>query len=304
MPPCFVTIFNMLPSPCNSPSLSAVLFYRKRKPMKQQPSIGMALSGGGVRGVAHAGIFRALVEHGIEITYLSGSSAGAMAGALYAAGYPPEDILEFFKKNANNIFQWRHIARSKPGMLDSAQYAELFEPWLKDHTFETLYKKLHICVTDVLKGEIRFFSSGELVRPILASAAIPGVFTPVDIDENWYIDGGTMNNFPVEPLIGTGDIVLGSFVSLKKALDRSELTSTLQLLNRASDLSFIAVSLQKFKYCDLVFAPPELWEYGIFDTKKVDEIYQIGYEHACRQMDSLLALLEPMEHYGKGASRL
>ena len=80
--------------------------------------------------------------------------------------------------------------------------------------------------------------------------------------------------------------------------------STLQLINRASDLSFMAVSIQKFGLCDLVFAPPELWEYGIFDTKKVDEIYQIGYEHACRQMDSLLALLEPMEHYGKGASRL
>ena len=272
--------------------------------MKQLPAIGMALSGGGVRGAAHAGVFKALAEHDVEVTNLSGSSAGAMAGALHAAGYPPEDILEFFKKNAHNIFQWRHIARSKPGMLDSDQYAELFEPWLKDHTFETLNKKLHICVTDVLKGEIRFFSSGELVRPILASAAIPGVFTPVEIEDNWYIDGGTMNNFPVEPLIGTGDIVLGSFVSLKKALDRSELTSTLQLLNRASDLSFIAVSLQKFKYCDLVFAPPELWEYGIFDTKKVDEIYQIGYEHACRQMDSLLALLEPMEHYGKGASRL
>ena len=255
----------------------------------------MALSGGGVRGAAHAGVFKALEENGIELTHLSGSSAGAMAGALYAAGFKPEDILEFFKTNAGNIFQWRNFSRNKPGILDSDHYAQLFEPWLKEHTFETLSKKLHICVTDVLNGKIRFFSSGELVRPILASAAMPGVFTPVEIDENWYIDGGTMNNFPVEPLTGQCDVMLGSFVSLKKVLEKEELTSTLQLLNRASDLSFIAVSLQKFKLCDLVFAPPELWKFGIFDTKKVDEIYQFGYEHACSKMGQLLAILEPAE---------
>lgn len=263
--------------------------------MGQHPVIGMALSGGGVRGAAHAGVFKALEENGIEITHLSGSSAGAMAGALYAAGYPPEEILEFFKVNAANIFQWRHFSRSKPGILDSDKYAELFEPWLKDHTFETLSRKLHICVTDVLQGTIRFFSSGELVRPILASAAMPGVFTPVEIEEHWYIDGGTMNNFPVEPLVGECEVVLGSFVSLKRALEKSELASTLQLLNRASDLSFLAVSLQKFEWCDLVFAPPELWQYGIFDAKKIDEIYRAGYEYTSSQMERLEAVLNPEE---------
>ncbi|MCB9264447.1 MAG: patatin-like phospholipase family protein [Lewinellaceae bacterium] len=259
--------------------------------MKQKPTIGMVLSGGGVRGVAHAGVFKALEESGIRIDQLSGSSAGAMAGALYAAGYSPEDILEFFKTNAHNIFQWRHFARSKPGILDSDQYAELFEPWLKGHTFKTLSRKLYICVTDVLKGKVRFFSSGELVRPILASAAMPGVFTPVEIGENWYIDGGTMNNFPVEPLMGKCDILLGSYVSMKKEVEKSELSSTLQLLNRASDLSYLEISLHKFKTCDLVFAPTELWQYGIFDVKKIEEIYQAGYEHACSRMGSLKEIL-------------
>ncbi|MCB9053771.1 MAG: patatin-like phospholipase family protein [Lewinellaceae bacterium] len=263
--------------------------------MKQQPEIGIALSGGGVRGAAHAGVFKAMEESGIKVTRLSGSSAGAMAGVLYAAGHGPEEILEFFKVNAGNIFQWKHLAHSKPGMLDSDKYAELFEPWLQEHTFETLSKKLHICVTDVLQGNIRYFSSGELVRPLLASAAIPGVFTPVEIGENWYIDGGTMNNFPVEPLVGQCDVLLGSFVSLKKPLEKSELASTLQLINRASDLSFMAVSVYKFKWCDLVFAPSTLWQFGIFDTKKVDEIYQAGYEHACRKMDKLMAILEVVQ---------
>ncbi|MCB9272579.1 MAG: patatin-like phospholipase family protein [Lewinellaceae bacterium] len=263
--------------------------------MRQQPTIGIALSGGGVRGAAHAGVFKALEENGIEANCFSGSSAGAMAGALYAAGYTPEDILDFFKTNAHNIFQWRHLSRSKPGILDSDQYAEMFEPWLKDHTFESLPRKLHICVTDVLKGEARFFSSGELVRPILASAAVPGVFTPVEIGSDWYIDGGTMNNFPIEPLLGPCDVVLGSYVSLKKVLEKNELSSTIQLLNRANDLSFLAISLQKFPECSLVFAPSELWQYGIFDIKKIDEIYRIGYEHACSKMERLVAILDAMK---------
>ncbi len=261
--------------------------------------IGLALSGGGVRGAAHAGVLKALEEAGVEPSQLSGSSAGAMAGALYAAGYSPEEILEFFRANAGNIFQWRHFSRHKPGFLDSERYYELFEPWLKGHTFESLSKRLHICVTDVLNGEAHFFSSGELLRPILASAAIPGVFTPVEIDGRWYIDGGTMNNFPVEPLTGQCDILLGSFVSMKKALNKGELTSTLQLLSRASDLSFLAASLQKFQLCELVFAPVELHQYGIFDTKRIDEIYLAGYDHALRRLEELMPLLE---RQGKGHS--
>lgn len=258
----------------------------------QAKEIGMVLSGGGVRGIAHAGILKALQENDIEPTKLSGSSAGAMVGALYAAGYQPEEILEFFQMNAAHIFRWKYFYHGKPGFLDAEQYAELFEPWLKEHTFESLSKELHICVTDVLNGETRFFSSGELVKPILASAAIPGVFTPVEIGEDWYIDGGTMNNFPVEPLAGQCDFLLGSYVSLKKIWDKNELTNTLKLVNRANELTFLGGSVSKFQACDLVLAPPELWRYGIFDTKKVQEIYEVGYQFACSKMEDLRVALK------------
>lgn len=263
--------------------------------MKSKKEIGLVLSGGGVRGAAHAGVLKALEEHGIEPTQLSGSSAGAMVGALYAAGFEPEEIHRFFKENSS-VFQWQNFARGKPGILDADKYARMFEPWLHGHTFETLPKKIHICVTDVLAGKVRFFSSGELVRPILASAAVPGVFTPVEIDDDWYIDGGTMNNFPVEPLMGRCDVLLGSFVSPKKAIKKSELTTTVKLISRASDLTFLAGSQVKFGLCDFVFIPEDLWRYGTFDTKKVDEIYQVGYDHACRKMENVEALFEePVE---------
>ena len=259
--------------------------------MKTKKQIGLVMSGGGVRGVAHAAVIRVLEEHGIEPMQLAGSSAGAMVGALYAAGFGPDDILEFFRKNTN-VFRWQHIARRKPGILDADKYADLFEPWLNEHTFESLSKKLHICVTDVLNGRIRIFSSGELVRPVLASAAVPGVFSPVDIDGTWYVDGGVMNNFPVEPLAGRTDFLIGSFVSPKKAVAKEEVSTTLQLVNRATQLSFLAGSQAKFGQCDFLFIPQELWKYNTFDHKKVDEIYAVGYEYASRRIEDLMKLWE------------
>ncbi len=84
--------------------------------MKEICDVGLVLSGGGARGVAHA---------------------GAIVGALYATGYGPEGIVEFFRRNAN-IFRWKYIAPGKPGILDTDKYAEVFEPWLHGHTFESL----------------------------------------------------------------------------------------------------------------------------------------------------------------------
>lgn len=245
--------------------------------------IGLVLSGGGARGIAHAGILQALEEKGIHPTHLSGSSIGAIVGALYAAQFPPKEILHFFKINTT-IFKWNNFTFTKPGILDADKYESIFEPWLHGHTFETLSKELHICVTDILEGKVHYFSTGELVRPILASAAVPGVFTPVEINNTWYVDGGTMDNFPIEPLKNNCDLLIGSFVSSKKKLKKSELTNTLKIINRATELSHLAGSKIKFPYCDFLLAPPALHQYGIFDTHKIDEMYEIGYKYAKKQL--------------------
>ncbi|RMG27932.1 MAG: phospholipase [Bacteroidetes bacterium] len=259
--------------------------------MEKQKKIGITLSGGGVRGAAHAAVLAVLEDNGIEPDMISGSSAGAMAGALYAAGYKPTEILDFFDENSN-IFRWRNFSRYKPGILDAEKYAEIFEPWLNGHTFESLHKELHICVTDVLNARMRFFSSGELVLPVLASAALPGVFSPVEIGEDWYIDGGVMNNFPTEPLLGRCSFLIGSFVSPKKRVEKEELNSTIKLLNRASGLTFLSSSMYKFGQCDFLFMPQELSNYGTFDSKKIREIYEVGYEYASKRVPELLLIME------------
>lgn len=255
--------------------------------MNTYENIGLVLSGGGARGIAHVGVLKALEEFHLHPSLLSGSSVGAIVGALYAAQFSPDDIIAFFKENTT-IFKWQHFTFNKPGILDADKYEEIYKPWLNGHTFESLSKKLHICVTDILKGENRYFSSGELLRPLLASAAIPGVFTPVEIGDSWYIDGGTMNNFPVEPIIGKCDLLIGSFVSPKKSFKKSELTNTLKVLNRATDLNQLAPSKIKFDSCDKVLAPPSLYRYGIFDTHKIEEIFDFGYTFAKEQLEELM----------------
>ena len=262
--------------------------------MKNIQSIGLVLSGGGVRGAAHAGILKAMLENGIEPNMISGSSAGAMAGALYAAGFQPDEIFKFFKENSN-VFRWQNFARTKPGFLDTEKYAVIFKPWLNGHTFESIAKKLTICVTDVLNAKVKFISEGELIYPILASAAVPGIFSPVEINDNWYIDGGTMNNFPIEPLVGRCDFLIGSFVSNKLSIQKKNLTSTYKLVTRANELAIFASSQVKFGQCDFLFNPPKLANYHTFETKRITEIFQIGYDYALQMMPSLLEVLNKKE---------
>jgi NTE family protein len=142
-----------------------------------------------------------------------------------------------------------------------------------------------------LNGKIKFFSEGDLVHPVLASAAVPGIFSPVEIEDSWYIDGGTMNNFPLEPLVGQCDFLIGSFVSHKKPIKKQNLTNTYKLVSRANELAILASSQVKFGQCDFLFNPHQLANYQVFDSNKVDEIYKIGYEYAIENMPSLLEII-------------
>jgi NTE family protein len=259
--------------------------------MAVSDNIGVVLSGGGARGVAHAAFLRCLHEMGLSPQVVAGSSVGAMAAALYAAHRDPEDICRFFERH-QSIFHWKYLASAKPGILDAEKYLDRFRDWLPGTDFSDLERPVYVCVTDVLRGDVVYFSEGEVLRPILASAAVPGVFTPVEIAGNWYIDGGTMNNFPVEPIAGQCDILLGSYVSPLKALQKQELRSTTQLIYRASTLALWANVQSKFATCDYVFMPPDLWRYGMFDTNKLTEIYELAYTYAQSQRPVIEAALE------------
>lgn len=237
--------------------------------------IGLALSGGGSKGLAHVGAIKALEEYGIQPTHVAGSSAGAIVGALYAYGYSWETMMRFFK--SVKVLNFTKFALGKPGFLDAEKYYSEFKTYFRKDSFDGLQKELIITATDILNGRIKIFQEGELIKPILASAAFPGVFTPVQIGDDYYVDGGVMDNFPVTYLRETCDVIIGIHVSGYDKLEIKDLKSTYGVVERAFMLKSVQEDYAKFKYCDITIAPQELNKYGTFDRTHLDEIFNIGY---------------------------
>lgn len=252
--------------------------------------LGMVLSGGGVRGMAHIGLLQALKENGIRPSVISGSSAGALVGALCAAGYSSEDMIHFFKTTP--VFKFSFYTAKKPGLMDSERYRVFFEKYFPVDSFSALNIPVHIAATDLVNAQFKIFNKGKLIQPLLASAAVPPIFTPVLIDGVFYSDGGVMNNFPTEPLVGRVDKIIGSFVSPVKQVNLRRLGSAMKVLHRSTDLALYAASQSKFNQCDLLFEPKELARFGMFDTKQIDYIFEIGYENAMKNMSRFKSLVD------------
>ncbi len=251
----------------------------------QAKSIGLVLSGGGVRGMAHIGVLRAMEEHGISANVVSGSSVGALVAALYANGIPVQDMLTFFKETP--LFKYNFITILKPGLVDTERYFDVFKAYFPEDSFEALERKLHVVATNLQEGSEEFFHTGELILPLLASAALPPVFGPVEINGCLYADGGIMNNFPIEPLSQEVNYVIGSNVSVIKKLEKKAISSSLQLANRTTALMIYAINRQKIWQCDLIFEPLELESIGVLDKKGIEKAYVIGYEHATKLLEKL-----------------
>jgi NTE family protein len=247
---------------------------------------GLVLSGGGVRGMAHIGVLKALQEHGIDSHRVSGTSVGALVGALYAQGTGVDDMLSFFKETP--LFRYNFFSFNKPGLLDTDRYIKIFESFWPDNSFEALNKPLYVVATDLLEGREVVFHKGELIRPLLASAALPPIFSPVKIGDRMFADGGIMNNFPLEPLSKKVNFVIGSNVSVVKKLSRRELRSSYQLTNRTTALMIYAINRDKINRCSLVFEALELEKIGVLDKKGIEKAFNIGYDHASRKLESAL----------------
>ena len=117
---------------------------------KNDLAYGIVLSGGGVRGLAHIGVIKALEENGIYPTYITGASAGAIVGTFYAAGYPCEEILDFF--HSTSMFSINNYTYRKPGLLDTDKFYKIFKKYFPEDRFEALKKSLYISATDILNS--------------------------------------------------------------------------------------------------------------------------------------------------------
>lgn len=254
--------------------------------MLKDKSIGLVLSGGGVRGMAHIGLIKAMREHQIEAKVISGTSIGALVGALYANGHAVEDMLKFFKEIP--LFQYSFFTILKPGLIDTERYVDSFKKFFPYNSFERLDKPLYVVATDLLSGKEKVFSTGELIKPLLASAALPPVFSPVEINDGFYADGGIMNNFPKEYVEDKSEFIIGSNVSVTVPLKKKALRNSFQLTARVTSLMIHASNEEKLHQCDLFIEPGELDSIGVLDKKGIENAFNIGYEHGCRAFEKIL----------------
>ncbi len=150
-------------------------------------------------------------------------------------------------------------------------------------------------MTNVLRAKPETFSEGPLLKPLMASSALPPIFSPVEINDQLYIDGGMMNGFPAEPLLGKNLIVIGSSVNPAKPISKKGVNNTFKLMRRTGYLRVLADSQQKFDQCNYVFAPQDLRKFGAFDLGAVDRIFRHSYDAAKREMDKLMAAMQDFE---------
>ena len=245
--------------------------------------VGIVLSGGGIRGIAHLGVLKALQDKKIKISHITGTSAGAIVGALYANEVDPYHVLEVFNKT--KLYKYLRPAFRLPALLNLETAFSLLKDYLPQNSFENLKIPLTITATNFNEGKLVYFSEGELIRKVLASSCIPGVFNPIMIDGKIYIDGGVMNNFPVEPLLNNCDVIIGSSCNNLPVIDSPR--NIKHVIERAALLSLNHTLEEKCKFVDVLIEPKGLGETSIFDVKKAEEIFWLAHEETLNKVPDI-----------------
>jgi NTE family protein len=240
----------------------------------ESKKIGLALSGGGIRGVSHLGVMQALVDNGIEFAHISGTSAGAVGAAFFAEGYAPKEVLQLIKDA--RLLKLLRPSLGSTGLLSILRVRFLIAKFIPHNSFQKLKTRVTISAVDLGEGRLVYFTDGELDIAILASCCLPGIFKPILMNNHMYVDGGILNNFPVEPLVGNCDLIIGSTCNHLPIV--TEIKSFGSLVDRAAMIAINSTLNTHKILCDIVIEPHGLGGFGIFDTSAADEIYAIGYQ--------------------------
>lgn len=241
---------------------------------RKKYNTGLVLSGGGARGFAHLGVLKALNEFGIYPDIISGTSAGALVGVLYADGYTPKEIMDLM--NSTSMLHYIRPTVPREGLLQISGIERILKENLRAKKFEDLKIPLYVTATDLNNGKTVYFSKGELINPVIASASIPVLFKPVIINKIHYVDGGVMDNLPIKPLYKKCKYLIGSFVN-PTGYEKT-VTNLIQIAERAFMLSMGREVLEKSGKFDLFIDPIELKNYKVLDPEKASEVFNIGYK--------------------------
>ncbi|HBS54072.1 MAG TPA: patatin [Flavobacterium sp.] len=295
---------------------------------QKRPKIGLVLSGGGAKGFAHIGVLKVIEEAGIKIDYIGGTSMGAVVGGLYASGYNATQIDSIFHKVNFDELLNDYIPRSAKSFYEKRN-DELYAITLPFSNFkvgipQALSKGLYnfnllsrltkhvrqvkdfnqlptpfLCIgTNIETGQQVVLNKGNLAQAMLASAAFPTLFTPIEIDGQLLIDGGVANNFPVDEVKNLGaDVIIG--VDVQDGLwDKNQLKNATKILVQITNLHSIEQMKNKIKGTD-IYITPDIKNFGVLSFDRGREIIQRGEEAAFAVYEKIKTLSTDQNYFKK-----
>lgn len=285
---------------------------------KDKPKVGVVLSGGGAKGLAHIGVLKVLEEEGVEISYIGGTSMGAIIGGLYASGYSAAELDSIFKevdpdallrdytpRGSKNFFEKRNdeiyaitlpfkkFKLGFPTAVSKGLYNYALVNKLTNHVrhirdFNNLPIPFVCIATDIETGEEIVLNKGILPDAVLASGAFPSLYYPVEIDGRLLIDGGITNNYPVEEVKKMGaDIIIGVDVQ-DELKSRDEIKGATGVLIQINNYQMIKKMEQKRKETD-IYIKPDISSFSVIAFEEGSDIIQKGEEAARKMLDTLRA---------------
>jgi NTE family protein len=248
--------------------------------MKRRKKIGLALGGGAVFGAAHVGVLRAIEEKKIDISYISGTSIGALVAALWAFGIGWGKIAGLAKDT-----KWLDISSlslSKFGILSNKGIRKLMNENIGESTFDDAKIPLAMIATDISNGEKVVLKSGNVADAVMASACIPGIFIPVEIDNRMLVDGGIVENIPLSPLEEMGaKYIIG--VDLNSNHQYQKPKNILEVMLNSFHFTLMAAAKLQTEEADLLLQP-DLSGYNRVDLNQVGDLIEIGYRLAMEKL--------------------
>jgi NTE family protein len=176
------------------------------------------------------------------------------------------------------------------GLLRLDTIVDLYRKFIPHDTFEGLQIPLHVVAVDLNDGEQVVFDHGELIRPVLASCCLPGIFEPMLINKRQYVDGGVLNNLPVDVIEHKVDFLIGSHCNVLGP--RKPITSMRGVIERSLVLAVQSKTKDRFVRCNVLIEPPQLAQYTTTDISKARELFRIGYQYTKSMANQIEKSLE------------
>ena len=259
--------------------------------MKHKPKIGLALGSGGARGFAHLGVIRVLQEENIDISYIAGSSMGALIGSMFAAGTDLEQLYKVvmsFKRKYYLDFTVPKMGFIKGNRLKD--FIGIFTQW---RNIEDLPIPLAVVATNIKTGEKVVMKEGPVADAVRASVAVPGIFVPVKIGDQLLVDGGVVDRVPISVVKEMGaDLVIS--VDVLRVKENAELNSIYDVILQTLDILQVEVMKSRQIKAD-VMLNPRVEKYSSSAFTNIDEIVALGEQEARKHIGQIKAMIADWE---------